>query len=259
MTGQDPVYEAVSPLETPKPPTKIWGIGPAIGLSVAILAIYLSLQVLVVFIYAVAGIISNPAVDPLSLGVSLTTDGSLFAIAEIISAGAGVGLIVLFIKARRGPSIREYLSLKTITPRLLFALSGITIGLVFLNSLVAYLTGAGAESNYISDLFLTSGWPVVFGLAVVVFAPVFEEMFFRGFLFVSLEKSRIGPAGAVVLTTLTWTLLHLGNGLFNLASIFVLGILLGVTKLKTRSLYSTIFMHSLWNLIAVLTIMLTSR
>ena len=49
-------------------------------------------------------------------------------------------------------------------------------------------------------------------------APLSEELLFRGFLFSGLAKSKLGLLGAGVLTSLLWTLLHLGYSIFGLTS-----------------------------------------
>ena len=46
-------------------------------------------------------------------------------------------------------------------------------------------------------------------LALVVGAPLFEETFFRGFLFKGLAASRLGTIGAIVLTAALWASIHL--------------------------------------------------
>jgi len=74
-------------------------------------------------------------------------------------------------------------------------------------------------------------------VALIAAAPLFEEVFFRGFLFEGFQHSKLGPIGTVWLTSLGWTVLHLQYGTYELGTIFVLGILFGVARLKTRSIY----------------------
>lgn len=101
------------------------------------------------------------------------------------------------------------------------------------------------------DAYKTSVWPVLLGIAVVIFAPVFEEAFFRGFLFVGLEHSSIGPIGTIILTAVTWALLHIQYDIFGMVTILVLGVVFGIVRLKTGSLWSTILLHAIWNLVAI--------
>ena len=52
------------------------------------------------------------------------------------------------------------------------------------------------------------------------------------------------------MTSVGWAAIHMQYELFQIVMIGVLGVLLGIAKLKTRSLYITLAMHSLHNLIA---------
>jgi len=112
--------------------------------------------------------------------------------------------------------------------------------------------GETGDSEFTTEVYDTSVWPVLFGIAVVVFAPAFEETFFRGFLFAGLRQSPIGTAGAVALTAAMWTLLHIQYEASGMSIIFFLGIVLGIVRYKTGSLWTVILIHALWNLFAVL-------
>jgi membrane protease YdiL (CAAX protease family) len=59
------------------------------------------------------------------------------------------------------------------------------------------------------DAYRNTAWPPLFWIAVVIFAPAFEEFLFRGFSFIGLQKSRLGSAGATILTALVWAVLHI--------------------------------------------------
>ena len=75
---------------------------------------------------------------------------------------------------------------------------------------------------------------MIFWIAIVFAAPVFEEIFFRGFLFEGFRKSRIGDLGTVIITALTWAIIHTQYGYYEMSFIFLLGILLGVVRIKNR-------------------------
>ena len=81
-------------------------------------------------------------------------------------------------------------------------------------------------------------------------APIFEETFFRGFKFRGIRHSRLGPPGAVLATALAWTLMHAQYDVFALLQVFASGLLLGLARLKSQSLYVPLAMHSAANPIA---------
>jgi membrane protease YdiL (CAAX protease family) len=66
------------------------------------------------------------------------------------------------------------------------------------------------------------------------------------------------PAGAIVLSSLAWTVLHIQYDLFFLGEVFSIGVLFGYLRYRTGSLWLTILLHGLNNLAAtVQTILLT--
>jgi membrane protease YdiL (CAAX protease family) len=87
-------------------------------------------------------------------------------------------------------------------------------------------------------------------LAVGILGPIAEELIFRGWFFGLLGK-RIGVAATLLLTAAGWTLLHYDYGWAVLGVILVDGLLLGLARLVSRSVYPPIVMHILYNLYAV--------
>ena len=79
-----------------------------------------------------------------------------------------------------------------------------------------------------------------------------EELFARGFLYRGWSESVLGPIGAIVLSSMVWTLLHLQYDWYFLGEVFSIGLLLGYFRYRTNSIWLTIFMHGLNNLAATL-------
>jgi len=63
-------------------------------------------------------------------------------------------------------------------------------------------------------------WVPLFGIAAVVFAPLFEEGFFRGFLFVGFKQSRLGSFGTILITSAAWAALHIQYDLYGILLYF---------------------------------------
>jgi membrane protease YdiL (CAAX protease family) len=89
----------------------------------------------------------------------------------------------------------------------------------------------------------------LFGVALVVMAPLGEEIVFRGFLFRGLGAS-LGPVAAVILTSLGWAALHVQYEVFFIVQIFVIGLIFGGLRWWSGSLYLVIVLHALINAIA---------
>jgi membrane protease YdiL (CAAX protease family) len=93
---------------------------------------------------------------------------------------------------------------------------------------------------------------VLFFLAVVVVAPITEEIAFRGFLFRGLSSTWLGVAGTMVLTSVAWAAMHVQYDWMTLAQIFLIGLLLGWLRWASGSTLLTILLHMLANLAATI-------
>src|SRR4030095_14541940 len=67
----------------------------------------------------------------------------------------------------------------------------------------------------------------LFFVAVVVVAPIAEEIAFRGFLFRGLSQSWLGVSGALMATSAAWAAMHIQYDAFTVGQIFCIGLLLG--------------------------------
>ncbi len=85
-------------------------------------------------------------------------------------------------------------------------------------------------------------------IAAAVIAPIAEETFFRGFMYGGL-RGRIGTVGAMLVSTLFFTALHLSIDQF--IPIFFLGLFLAWLYEKTGSLYPGIILHASNNAISL--------
>jgi len=81
-------------------------------------------------------------------------------------------------------------------------------------------------------------------VTTVIFAPLFEEVIFRGTLLPSLSGS-IGKSLSVLVSAIVFALAHLSVGEF--LPLSVLGLALGMLRLSSGSLFPCVVMHSLWN------------
>ena len=92
--------------------------------------------------------------------------------------------------------------------------------------------------------------PVWIGLfVIVVVAPLSEELLFRGFIYGGLAQSIIGPLGAILTTSVIWAALHIQYTWLIIMQIFLYGVVFGVVRWKSGSLWPPIISHCLNNLI----------
>jgi membrane protease YdiL (CAAX protease family) len=56
--------------------------------------------------------------------------------------------------------------------------------------------------------------------------------------------------GAVGITSLLWAVIHLQYDIYGITTVFALGLLFGIARLKTDSIHLLMVMHSLTSLVA---------
>ena len=122
--------------------------------------------------------------------------------------------------------------------------------------LLVRLVGDPGGSNPLLELVLGSHDPIALGLlalTAVVLAPLFEETIFRGALLPVLA-ARLGQLGGVLLSGLLFAMAHISVG--ELAPLTVLGVGLGLVRLRSGRLWPSVLMHGLWNAVTFLNLLL---
>jgi membrane protease YdiL (CAAX protease family) len=121
--------------------------------------------------------------------------------------------------------------------------------------LSAYVVSTGkmppsANEDAINQALGTS--QVVMLMIVVVFGPIVEELLFRGLLMnlAFAQRNRATQAFNLVLSSVSFALVHVPTNLFDFATYALLGLGLGLTYARTRDLRSGIALHILNNFVA---------
>lgn len=94
----------------------------------------------------------------------------------------------------------------------------------------------------------TAQWVEIISGAVII-AAFSEEFLFRGFLQKSLENKG-DVTRAVLLTSITWALIH--QNPYWAIQIFIVGIIIGFVAWRANSIYPSMIVHGIYNLIGVL-------
>ena len=100
----------------------------------------------------------------------------------------------------------------------------------------------------VTDMVGLGGWAI---LSVVVFAPILEEILFRGLIFESCRE-RFGGGAAVLISALLFGLVH--GVPVQIINAFVVGLIFGYIYLRTGSLLSVILLHVFNNGIAYISL-----
>ena len=133
--------------------------------------------------------------------------------------------------------------------------------LVAVWDLLSRMLGREITPGFMGDVLKSAQADGALWLLVIAFcvaAPMSEEFFARGFLYRGWSESFLRPAGAIILSSLAWTALHLQYDWFFFGEVFSIGLLFGYLRYRTGSTWLTIVLHGLNNLAATLqTIWLT--
>ena len=87
-------------------------------------------------------------------------------------------------------------------------------------------------------------------LSICVVAPIVEEIIFRGLGYSRLVKSAVGSIGAVLITSLVFTVIHIQYDLEVLMILFCFALLLAAVRYKTNNIVYCIALHALNNITA---------
>jgi membrane protease YdiL (CAAX protease family) len=200
------------------------------------------------------------------IGYFVLRHGSLdFAEAiRVIGGGMTISLSVIFglpavlaatwiaIRPTRTP-FAEYLALRWTSWRnFAFGIAALAL-LVGCWDLLSRALGREVTPGFMGEVMKSAQADGALWLLVIAFcvaAPVWEEIFARGFLYRGWSESRLGVAGAIFLSSLAWTSLHLQYDWFFFGEVFTIGLLLGYLRYRTGSTWLTIVLHGINNLAA---------
>jgi hypothetical protein len=192
---------------------------------------------------------------PVDIAAAIHVVGSGLTISLSVIAGLPAVLAALWIAIRptRIP-FAEYLALRG-TSWVHFLVGAIALGVVVMGwDLLSRATGREVEPGFMGEVLKSARADGALWLLVIAFcvaAPITEEFFARGFLYRGWSESFLGPVGAILLSSLAWTVLHLQYDWFFLGEVFSIGLLLGYLRYRFHSTWLTVILHGLNNLAAV--------
>ncbi len=230
---------------------EVWGPWATFGFALLIGIVVTVVQIIVMVIYLIVLKVLDPSLELWSVGRNLGESGLFLSVATIISFPISVGLTFLICWLRRGVRIRDYLALRRVDAKTTFFCIGIVLTVALLLDGLCLIIKHPIPEFMIST-YQSAGSLPLFWIVICVVAPISEELLFRGFFYKGLSRSRLGVAGAIIVISLCWAIIHLQYDIFIIATIFVHGLVLGTARAKTRSVVPAILMHVAINLVAMI-------
>jgi membrane protease YdiL (CAAX protease family) len=255
-TPADPI--APAPVAPPSRPPRVWKFwGSLLWGLFAFVAMFLGQIVVVAYVIAT----SDASLD-LDALKTLLSNGTTISWSVIMGLPAVFVALWIAIRISRTP-FSDYLALRWPSWKdLLIGIVSLVV-LIFAWDLLSKSLGRDVAPGFMAEVLKSaradnSLWLLV--LAFCVGAPITEEFFARGFLYRGWSESFLRPAGAIVLSSLVWTAMHLQYDLFFLGEVFSIGLLLGYLRYRSNSIWLPVIVHGINNLAATLqTIWLTGQ
>jgi membrane protease YdiL (CAAX protease family) len=247
---ESPAQLLQAPAPLPPRPPRVWKFwGTSLWGLVAFAAMFAG-QMLVVGYF----VLSRGASADLDLVRTLLGSGVTISTSVIMGLPAVLAALWLATRMARVP-FAEYLALRwTSWSNLLLGLAALAV-LVMGWDLLSRALGREIAPGFMGDVLKSARadgalWLLV--LAFCVVAPATEEFFARGFLYRGWSESFLRPVGAIVLSSLVWTAMHLQYDLFFLGEVFSIGLLLGYLRYRSSSTWLTVVVHGINNFAATL-------
>ena len=234
------------PVQRPPRVWKFWGTA-LWGLFVFAAMFMGQIAVVAWFVWRQEGPLDLPA------AIKVLGGGITISLSVIMGLPAVLAALWIAIRTSRTP-FADYLALRWTTwTNLAIGVVGLTV-VVMGWDLVSRATGREVTPGFMGEVVKSAQDDGALWLLVIAFcvaAPISEELFARGFLYRGWSESFMGPAGAILLSSLVWTALHLQYDWFFLGEVFCIGLLFGYLRYRSQSTWLTIVLHGLNNLAAV--------
>ena len=238
MEGNCPDVNEVKPVA--------WGFWATIGFTAVIIVGSFIAQIGVVIGFVV---VETARASELDIE-ALASNGLLLAIATCFSTPPAIALVLLFAWLRKSITVKDYLGLHWPGVGNCLIWVAVAVALAACSDYLSVAIGRPIVSEFVLDIYMTAVFAPLLWFAVIVAAPLGEEISCRGFLLKGVWDSPMGAVGAVVVSAFIWSALHIQYDAYELGTVFVFGLLLGIARINSRSIYIPIIMHAIWNTIS---------
>ena len=188
------------------------------------------------------------------MGIGLATAETPTKFYTFLSVIIGQGFMLVpllgFLKLRNEPIVKR-LRLNPVSKNIALCAASLALGLTVLSDeLDRVIQIVIPQPDYILDLNIALqpesaiGFILLF-LAIVIIAPVGEELLFRGFLQQFLEQHWKDVTRAILVTSLFFAIIHMNS--YWLIQIYILGIFLGYLSWRTGSVIPSLILHAINN------------
>lgn len=200
-----------------------------------------------------------PAADTMSTSELMLEGGEqgLVVSVSVLLSGAllvAMTFLIIRLKASGLRQVMDYLGIRH------FGLSNLWIGLGLLavftviNEVVTAMLDR-TPMAFVDPLFASTDVKWLLITVIVVVAPLYEELVFRGLLWSVIAEQFTRPKGIVIaslISSVLFAAVHLQYGLYEMAAIVVLASIFCYMRLRSKSLLLPIVLHMINNAVAMM-------
>lgn len=239
--------------------TRLFSLAETFALIVVMVVAFFGSQLIGVYI---AAKLLLPAANDQSITnvfYLASGDGTIVSLSIVFSALLLVALIAFIIRIKDG-SVSVYLALEPFSIKIAIGVVGLWLLFMTASQLLTYILEK-TPSVFVDPLYqsVSSVWLLV--LAIVVIAPIYEELVFRGILwsaiteqYTALSQTSSEIRGALIaslITSLIFAVMHLQYGIYEISTIVVLALIFCYARYKSGSLLLPIVLHIINNAVAM--------
>lgn len=214
-----------------------------------------------------AGKLLLPSDKSLSLGDLFyfgSSDGTIVSLSVIVSCVLIALLIIVIIRLKKA-DLRQYLALKPFSWALGIGMFSLLLIFMVASQALTYWLDK-SPSDFVDPLYQSVSSVGLLVFALVIVAPIYEELVFRGILWQAISeqftKSNLesqpkghpqqkptvkGALIASILTSLIFAVIHLQYGIYEISTIVLLALIFCYARYKSASLLLPILLHIINN------------
>jgi len=242
---------AIEPLPATEPPKTEIDLLDVLLVGVAMALAFLILGSIAAAIYIVAH--RSSELNPKVLEDALSKNAFFIVPTQFVIYLAIIGFMALLVWGRHKTSLAEAIHWNVPARPRVWGFALITgtalalisdIGEVVLHRWIP-------DSLPITEFFKDRPSALLLGAFGILVAPLMEELLFRGFLYPALARWT-GATASLIITASAFTLLHgaqLGYSWAPLLLIFVVGLTLTITRMRTNSVATCVIVHMTYNFV----------
>ncbi|WP_434353709.1 CPBP family intramembrane glutamic endopeptidase [Psychrobacter sp. HD31] len=229
----------------------LFGTSPLFGkvgtffLIVFVLLFFVVTQVATLVMAAFLLMPAQMATDIDATMAQVVNNGTAISVSSCLTFVVMYFLIATIVKLRK-KAINQYLPVVSFDLNIAIKAFALWVLFVVGNEFITDLTNRN-PMVFMDEIYATADplWLLVLSLVIIV--PIYEELIFRGVLWKATAEQFVnqkkGAIFASVLMALIFALVHVQYDFFEMASIFILALILGYARYRSGSVLLPILMH----------------